>query len=392
MNFENVHTIEDTESAYKLLSKKSSYIEWQKFEVLNVLPLMKASPREDSVKLYSNDYLSLSQHPKILASQIQSIQHMNEEIMMSGVFLNNVSQQGQLEKKMAHFLKSEETILCQSGYFANLGLIQALAEPGMVIHIDENAHCSLWEGAIRSGARIFYFKHNDVSHLQKKIHQFGPGLIVIDSVYSTLGAQARLEEIVEIGVQNNCIMVVDESHSLGTHGSLGEGLVAELGLEEKVHFRTASLSKSFVCRAGIITCLAKYKHYITHSASPFIFSSALQAHEIARIDAVLEEVKIAHEQRKLVKRNTHIIRKEIEGLGIHLLGSEQIIPLIAGTKEAAFMLRDFLEERNVFGAIFIPPATAKDHCMVRLSVHAALKESEISYLLEVIKKAKKFLL
>jgi CAI-1 autoinducer synthase len=81
--------------------------------------------------------------------------------------------------------------------------------------------------------------------------------------------------------------VADESHSLGTHGPQGAGLVAQLGLSDRVHFRTASLAKAFAGRAGLITCSTKFKGYFLSASRPAIFSSCLLSHELAWFEAAL---------------------------------------------------------------------------------------------------------
>ena len=77
--------------------------------------------------------------------------------------------------------------------------------------------------------------------------------MIVDSVYSTTGALCPLREIVEVAERHGCMILVDESHSLGTHGPRARGLCAELGLTHRVHFITASLAKAFAGRAGFFT-------------------------------------------------------------------------------------------------------------------------------------------
>jgi CAI-1 autoinducer synthase len=90
----------------------------------------------------------------------------------------------------------------------------------------------------------------------------GPGIVVVDSVYSTTGALCPLVETVDVAEAHGCMILVDESHSLGTHGPQGAGLCAALGLSERVHFITASLAKAFAGRAGFFAAPAHMRHYI----------------------------------------------------------------------------------------------------------------------------------
>jgi CAI-1 autoinducer synthase len=215
----------------------------------------------------------------------------------------------------------------------------------------------------------------------------GPGLVVVDSVYSTTGAVARLAELVEVTEQHDCMILVDESHSLGTHGPGGTGLCAMLGLTDRVHFITASLAKAFAGRAGFFTMPAELRPYLMCHSYPSIFSSCLLPHEVAGLAATLEVVKGADEARRQLHANTGRVRAAFEesGYPIHQ-GSEQIISLEAGAESDTLALRDALESRGVFGAVFCAPATSRNRAMVRLTLNAALTDAEMSHVAAVAKE------
>src|SRR5207244_12573180 len=114
-------------------------------------------------------------------------------------------------------------------------------------------HTSLVAGGAAANAPAQALRHNDPEHLARLAQRHGPGLVIVDSVYSTTGAVSPLPRMVEVAEQHGCMVLVDESHSLGTHGPQGRGLCAELGLTHRVHFITASLAKAFAGRAGVFT-------------------------------------------------------------------------------------------------------------------------------------------
>ena len=201
---------------------------------------------------------------------------------------------------------------------------------------------------------------------------------MVDSVYSTTGALCPLADMVDVAEQHGCTILVDESHSLGTHGPQGAGLCAELGLVERVHFITASLAKAFAGRAGFFTVPAELRYYVLHHSYPNIFSSCLLPHEIAGLAATLDVIKSSDEARRRLHLNTQRLRASLPDLGypIHQ-GSQQIISLEAGAESDTMELRDRLEERQVFGAIFCAPATSRNRAMVRLTLNAGLTDSEL---------------
>ena len=181
---------------------------------------------------------------------------------MSAIFLQEKNLQSTFEEKLAKYVGFEDSILCQSGWVANVGLIQSIADKNTPVYIDMITHMSLWEGIKSAGAKAYPFRHNDYKHLERLIKSHGTGIVLMDSVYSTNGNVGKITEIVGIANKYDCVMVVDESHSLGTHGYKGSGLVAELGLTDKVDFVTASLAKAFAGRAGAIICSKEFTKYL----------------------------------------------------------------------------------------------------------------------------------
>lgn len=336
------------------------------------------NPGPDSIRLDGNDYLNISGHPEIVSAQIATLRRDNDSVIQSGAFLLDAHPSRRLEASMAAWIGKEDGFICQSGYAANVGLLQAIADEKTPVYLDTLAHTSLWEGVRAARAPANPFRHNDPAHLSRMIARNGPGVVVVDSVYSTTGALCPLVEMVEVAEEHGCTILVDESHSLGTHGPQGAGLCAELGLVDRVHFITASLAKAFAGRAGFFTVPAELRYYVLHHSYPNIFSSCLLPHEIAGLAATLDVIRASDEARERLHTNTQRLRASLSDMGypIHQ-GSQQIISLEAGTEPDTMVLRDRLEERQLFGAIFCAPATSRNRAMVRLTLNAGLTASEL---------------
>ena len=338
----------------------------------------------DAVRLNGNDYLSLTGHPDIVRAQTESIKTDAEFVIQSSVFLLDEHPARRLEFRLAALLGKEDGLICQSGYSANLGLLQSIADEQTVVYLDSLAHTSLWEGARRAGASAHPFRHNDPQHLDRMIERHGAGIVVVDSVYSTTGAVCPLEAMVAVCEKWGCMIVVDESHSLGTHGPQGAGLCVALGLSERVHFITASLAKAFAGRAGFLTVPSAMRNYVLSTSYPNMFSSCLLPHEVAALDATLDVIKGSDAERQRLHTVTRRMRERLTELGypIHQ-GTEQIIALESGTEPATMVLRDLLEERGVFGAVFCAPATSRNRTLVRLTMSAALTDAELDHVAAV---------
>ena len=332
-------------------------------EAPSVVRVHGRTPGSDAVRLDGNDYLNLTGHPDIVRAQTDALRCDGEFVIQSSVFLLDSHPARSLEKSLARWIGKEDGLICQSGYSANLGLLQAIADPQTPVYLDTLAHTSLWEGARRAGAPSHPFRHNDPQHLERLVARHGPGVVVVDSVYSTTGAVCPLESMVEVAERAGCMILVDESHSLGTHGPTGAGLCVALGLSHRVHFITASLAKAFAGRAGFMTLPAEIRNYVLSTSYPNMFSSCLLPHEIAGLAATLIVIQRSDAARANLRASTGHLRTALSNLGypIHQ-GSEQIIALEAGTEPATMVLRDRLEERGVFGSVFCAPA----HMAVKL--------------------------
>jgi CAI-1 autoinducer synthase len=344
-------------------------------------------PGPDALQLCSNDYLAVARHPRVLEAMTESIRRDGNGLLMSGIFVHGACPHTDFEQHLADFMQAEAGVLCQSGYAANTGLIQVIAGENVPVYADMMAHMSLWEGIKCAGAKPVTVFHNEVEHLERQILRHGPGVVVVDAIYSTSGSIAPLRDIVEICEDNGCILVVDESHSLGTHGPNGEGLTVELGLAERVHFRTASLAKAFAGRAGFVTCSRRFADYFKSESNPAIFSSTLLPHDIHGLAATLAVIRQDGWRRERLRENAAFLRRELDQLGYNLNGSEcQIVSLESGTEQNTIVLRDALESRGIFGSIFCAPATPKSRALMRFSVHAGLGLAELERLVGVCRE------
>ena len=333
-----------------------------------------------AVHLDGNDYLGIVGHPKIVGAQLASLRHSGEGVIQSGVFLQPTHPTHELETRLAAWLGKEDGFICQSGYAANTGLLQAIADPQTPVYVDTMAHTSLWEGVHAARATGYPFRHNDPEHLDRTMARHGAGVVIVDSVYSTTGALCPLEAMIDVTERHGGMILVDESHSLGTHGPQGAGLCAELGLTDRVHFITASLAKAFAGRAGFFTMPRALRYYILNNSFPNIFSSCLLPHEIAGLAATLDVVKDADAARTRLHTITARLRSSLDTLGypIHQ-GTQQIIALEAGPEPDTMVLRDRFEEHDVFGAVFCAPATSRNRSMLRLTLSAALTDAEVEH-------------
>ncbi|PTO95262.1 CAI-1 autoinducer synthase [Vibrio sp. 10N.286.48.B8] len=344
-------------------------------------------PSRDSVVMQSNDYLSLSHNKAIQQAHQAAISDHDDNVVMSAIFLQDAESKPAFETKLANYVGMESCLLSQSGWAANIGLLQTICPPNTPVYIDFFAHMSLWEGIRAAGAAAHPFMHNNMSHLRKQLERHGSGVIVVDSIYSTIGTIAPLRDIYEMAQEFDCAVIVDESHSLGTHGTKGAGLVEALGLTNQVDFITVSLAKTFAYRAGAILGPKQLSETLPFVAYPAIFSSTVLPQEVIRLEKTLEVIKGADDKREALFKRAQSLITGLKRIGFNIRSESQIVSLECSNERNTERVRDFLEERDVFGAVFCRPATGKNKNIIRFSVNADMTPRDIDHVLTVCHEA-----
>ncbi len=342
-------------------------------------------PRPWSIRLCTNDYLALAQDPRIIEAEAAVLRDQGHGEPVSRAFRSHHEDlQRGFEHRMAGMLGCEDAVLCQSGYNANVGLVQCFGSTGRPIYIDMRAHASLWEGIVSARAEGRPFRHNSAAHLQRQIEKFGPGLIIVDAVYSIDGSVCPLADIAAVAEANGCVLVVDETHSFGVQGENGEGLTRMLGLEDKVHFQVVGLSKAVASRGGVVAGSARNMEYFRFTSFPAIFSTQVMDHEIAGYDAALDIIRDEGWRREALHRNHAQLRDGLDALGYNVDASDtQIIAIESGLEPDTIRFRDALEERDVFGSVFCAPATPRNRSVIRFTMNCQISADQIERVLEV---------
>jgi CAI-1 autoinducer synthase len=349
-----------------------------------------ATLNNDAIKMQSNDYLSIASDKRIASAKAQMLMEQGHGDAMSRVFTHDrMDTYKSFEARMASILKTEDAVLCMSGYNANTGIIQAFAKQGTNIYIDIKAHASLWEGVACARARARPFRHNNVDDLHRKIKRYGPGLIVVDALYSTNGKICPLQQLVEISEEYDCAIILDETHSFGCHGELGGGIAVEMGLQDRIHFRTIGLSKAIAARGGIVAGSKRNMEFFRYEAFPMIFSTSVLAYEIAGFEKTLDIINNETWRREKLHENHAYLRDGLLGLGYDVGECDsQIIAIIAGSNPDTIILRDYLAQNGVYGSVFAPPATAEGAALVRFTINANLTRIDLDRVLGVFAKAR----
>ena len=320
----------------------------------------------------SNDYLGLSDHPFLKEASIKAIKELGTGSCASRLLSGDLKLHHELEKKVAEFKGKEAALVFNSGYQANVGIISSIWQRGDVIFSDRLAHASIIDGMLLSGAKLFRFNHNDVSHLEsllgKERQKFKNALIVTETIFSMDGDKAPLKELVGLKRKYNCKLMVDEAHATGIFGKYGSGLVEQEGLAFEIDLIMGTFSKALASFGAYLACSKEFKNFLINTCRSFIYSTALPPSVTAANLASLELVEREPQRRESLLELSDFFRKKLEELRFDVRGSSQIVPLVLGESKKALVLSQELKKRGYWARAIRPPTVPKNQSRVRFSL------------------------
>lgn len=343
----------------------------------------------------SNDYLGFANCSEIFNSTHQLLKE--NDLLKNGasgsrLLSGNHMMYAHAENYISRFHEADTALIFNSGYAANMGFFSSIPQRGDVILYDELVHSSIRDGIKMSNAKAFKFSHNDLEDLQLKIqrHKNVNSLqeiyIVTESVFSMDGDMPDLITMAGLGEELNCFLVVDEAHALGVFGNKGEGVVQQLGIEEKVFARIMTFGKGLGCHGAAILGSDALRNYLINFASSFIYTTALPPHPVAGILTAYKALENTS-QIKTLQQNIKIFKEGIlaNNLQDHFLPSNSaiqscIIPNIEKLRETAVELQ--LKGYNV--KPILHPTVSKGKERLRFCIHSFNTKEEISQLLKLL--------
>lgn len=237
----------------------------------------------------SNDYLSFSRSSelkKLYELELQNYPDYKLGSTGSRLLAGNDQFTEGLEKDIADFHEAEASLLFNSGYDANVGLLSCLPQRGDTIICDEYIHASIIDGARLSHASRFIFRHNNLESLEEKL-TLAKGLIyiVVESVYSMDGDEAPLKDICRLANKFGAAVIVDEAHATGIFGNRGNGIVHELGLCREVFARIVTFGKGLGTHGAAILGSAELRTFLINFCRSFIYTTAasFQSHLAVKV-------------------------------------------------------------------------------------------------------------
>ncbi|MGO9377828.1 MAG: aminotransferase class I/II-fold pyridoxal phosphate-dependent enzyme [Dissulfurispiraceae bacterium] len=337
----------------------------------------------------SNNYLGLTNHPKVKEAAIEAIRKYGSGCAGSRFLNGTLDIHVKLEEKLAKFMKRDAALIFSTGFQVNLGVISAIVCKDDIVIIDKMDHASIVDGCKLSYGEVKRFRHNDMADLERVLSDSnGRGkLIVVDGVFSMEGDIIDLPAVVTLAKKYGARLMVDDAHGIGVLGKTGRGTAEHFGLEKDVDLVMGTYSKSLASIGGFIAGDTDVIHYIKHLARALIFSASPPPASVAAVSAALDIIDNEPERLIRLWDNTRKMLKGFRDLGFHVGPSETpIIPILVGSDETAFKMAMALQEEGVFANVAVSPAVPPGKALIRTSYMATHTDEHLDRVLETFKK------
>ncbi|KJR43495.1 2-amino-3-ketobutyrate CoA ligase [Candidatus Magnetoovum chiemensis] len=340
----------------------------------------------------SNNYLGLTNHPKVKEAAINAIKKYGTGCAGSRFLNGTLDIHTQLEEKLAQFMRKEAALVFSTGFQVNLGVISALVGKNDTVVIDKLNHASIIDGCRLSYGDIKKFKHNNMEDYERVLMENSDKCIltVVDGVFSMEGDIVNLQEVIRISKKYGVNVMVDDAHGIGVLGSTGRGTAEHFDLEDETDLIMGTYSKSLASIGGFVSGDSDVIHYIKHFARSLIFSASPPPASVAAVSAALEIIEDEPQRREALWYNTNFMLNGFKNMGFHVGPTQTpIIPVMVGEDELAFKMAMMLQENGVFVNVAVSPAVPAGKALVRTSYMATHTQKHLDMILDAFYKVGK---
>lgn len=362
-------------------------------EVQDILPNghVNVTNYGDMIMLGSYSYLGLIGHPKINQAAQAAIAHYGTGTHGVRLLAGTLKLHNELEETIARFKQTEAAVTFSSGYVTNLATISSLLRKSDVVICDKLNHASIVDGCLLSQAKFVRFRHNDMEHLERRLHESGRDnrkLVIVDGVFSMDGDIINLPEVVRLCRHYGAWLMVDEAHSIGVLGETGHGIEEHFDLPpDCVDIKMGTLSKTIPAAGGYVAGSSQLITFLKHEARSFIFSAALPPASAGAAKAAFEVIEEEPERIANLQRNYHHLAGKLRTAGFDLLYSQTaILPVMCGSLEKAAMLARHCQTNGIFVQAIVAPVVPEGLARLRATVSAVHQLEDLNYCAKVLEE------
>jgi 7-keto-8-aminopelargonate synthetase-like enzyme len=348
------------------------------------------------VNFSSNDYLGLTNHPKVKEAAKAAVDQFSCGLGSSRVQAT-ASSHIELEERLAAWYGFEQALIFTTGYQAMVGTIMSLADKDTTVILDNLSHACILDGTFLAAGtpmrapEVRFFNHNSAKALDRVLRKRDRknALVVIEGIYSLDGDEGKVEEFIEVCARHeNVAIVCDDAHGTGTLGKGGRGIIEKYGLEGKIDVVISTFSKTFGGIGGILLGDSDTVDFIKHNARSFLFSASLPVPIVAAASTILDMLEADGEAlvQELHEKSDYM-RKGLNDIGFDLGDSNShIMPIMIRDETKAMFTHVALLEHGVLMVPIMYPAVKEGEERLRLNVTRGHSYEDIDQALELLKK------
>lgn len=356
------------------------------------------SPQGSSITISGKEYLNMCSNNYLgFANDSITVEAFKQSADLFGVgpgavrsISGTYSVHRQFEQRLAEFKGVEATIVVQSGFQANTGLLPTITTKDDLIISDELNHASIIDGVRLSKASRAVYKHTDMEDLARVLSEVkdnvtGNIFIITDGVFSMDGDIAPLKDINKLAKEFGAYTIVDDAHGEGVLGAYGRGTVAHFGLEGEIDIEVGTLSKAFGIAGGFIGGKKELIEYLNQKSRVFLFSSGLDMGLCYAGLKIIDELERTDERNKKLWENAKYLQGKFTSGG-YSIGNTMtpITPFMVGSEENATKLTKLLFDEGILVSPIIYPTVAKGKARIRLMISSLHTKEQLDYTYEAV--------
>jgi glycine C-acetyltransferase len=346
------------------------------------------------INFCANNYLGLADHPAMIAAAQQALDRWGFGMASVRFICGTAEIHKELERRIAHFLGTEDAILYSSCFDANGGLFETLLGPDDAVISDELNHASIIDGVRLCKAARMRYTNRDMADLEAKLRESQGArhrLIATDGVFSMDGYVAPLDAIVELAERYRALLMVDDSHAVGFMGPTGAGTPELFGVQDRVDIVTGTLGKALGGASGGYTAAHKeIVEMLRQRSRPYLFSNSLAPSIAAAGIATLDLLETSGELLQRLRENTAYFRSEMGARHFEIPESDHpIVPIMIGNAVEAAAMADRLLAEGIYVRAFSYPVVPRGKARIRTQMSAAHSRDDLDQAITAFEKVRR---
>ncbi len=332
----------------------------------------------------ANNYLGLSSHPEVIQAAKDTLDSHGFGMSSVRFICGTQDIHKTLEKKIADFYGTEDTILYAAAFDANGGVFEPLLGEDDCIISDSLNHASIIDGVRLCKAARYRYENSNMEDLENQLkkaveakHRFK--LIVTDGVFSMDGLVAPLDKICDLADKYDALVMVDECHAAGFIGATGKGTLEAKGVMGRVDIITGTLGKALGgAMGGYTTAKKEVIEILRQRSRPYLFSNSLAPAIVGASIKVFELLEKDTTLRDKLEWNTNYFKEGIRKAGIDFIdGDSAIVPVMLYEAKLSQIMADELLKKGIYVIGFFFPVVPKDKARIRVQLSASHSKAHL---------------